>query len=275
MTRDYYDNFQRYSSRASGNFDPRRHLQSYKETDEERRVRKAREQREYEARRAYDRRDYPGQSRRDDDDYQKRKSYDDRGKVHESEGPGKKSKSGDKHSSSTPAPEPPQTFAQIDIASDAPALPKSDIQTIIKRPPYSIARAPTKLESTFPHWFLRGVRFDLDLTPIDKAPMLQNLDAVRLDIEKLHNWQKLVDELQRVNHLNHDAMLTMENDKAEWDKILKARDDEISSIALHNEELEAKVKKLQDEQVSTAELSKQREEMLQSQVKDAHCYPGF
>ena len=151
MSRDYYDNFQRYSSRSSGNFDPKRYLQSYRETPEERNARKAREQRDYEDRRARERRDYPGQSRRDDDDSQKRKSHDDRGRSHESEVPGKKSKTGDKHSSSTLAPELPQTFAHIDVTSDAPALPKDDIQAIIKRPPYSIPRAPTKLESTFPH----------------------------------------------------------------------------------------------------------------------------
>ena len=46
--------------------------------------------------------------------------------------------------------------------------------------------------------------------------MLRNLDTVRTDIERMLNWQKLVDELQRVTRANLEAMLTMENDKDEW-----------------------------------------------------------
>ena len=60
------------------------------------------------------------------------------------------------------------------------------------------------------------MRFDLDLVPIDKQAMLRNLDAVKLDIERMSGWQKLVDELQRVNRANVEAMLAMKNDKSEW-----------------------------------------------------------
>jgi len=40
------------------------------------------------------------------------------------------------------------------------------------------------------------------LVPIDKDAMLKNLDAVKQDIERMHNWHKLVDELQGVNRCN-------------------------------------------------------------------------
>jgi len=118
---------------------------------------------------------------------------------------------------------------------------------------------------------LNGVRFDLDLTPIDKDSMLRNLDAVKEDVNRMHNWKKPVDGLQRINRCNYEAMLTMENDKSEWDKILKERDDEISSIAAHNKELENKIKALQDELVTSSNHQNQREEFLKNQVKDAHA----
>jgi len=79
------------------------------------------------------------------------------------------------------------------------------------------------LESRFPKWCLRGVRFDLDLVPIDKDVMLKNLDVVKYDIERMHNWQKLVNELQRVNRYNQEAMLTMENDSLNGKNLKGAR----------------------------------------------------
>lgn len=117
----------------------------------------------------------------------------------------------------------------------------------------------------------KGVRFDLDLVPIDKDAMLRNLDAVKQDIDRMHNWQRLVDELQRVNRFNQEAMLTMENDKAEWAKTLKERDDEIISTIAYSEELENKIKTLEDELSASSSLQNQREEILKNQVKDAHA----
>ena len=111
---------------------------------------------------------------------------------------------------------------------------------------------------------MRGVRFDLDLVPIDKDAMLRNLDAVKQDIDRMHNWQRLVDELQRVNRFNQEAMLTMENDKAEWAKTLKERDDEIISNAAYAEELEDKLKTLGNELAASSNLHRQREEILQT-----------
>jgi len=147
----------------------------------------------------------------------------------------------------------------------------ADIHTIIKWPPYTIPKAFTMLETRFPKWCLRGVRFDLDLVPIDKDSMLKNLDVVKQDIERMHNWQKLVDELQRMNRYNQEAMLTMEYDKSEWEKVLKECDDKISSIAAHNKELEANIKALQDELGTSSTLHNQREELLKRQVREAHA----
>ena len=115
------------------------------------------------------------------------------------------------------------------------------------------------------------MRFDLDLVPIDKPAMLRNLDAVRLDIEKMSNWQKLVDELQRVNRANIEAMLTMENDKAEWQKVLEQHDTEMRSITTYNEKLEAEVGKLKEELATSSASYSQRESVLQQQVRDAHA----
>jgi len=63
----------------------------------------------------------------------------------------------------------------------------------------------------------------------------------------------------------------MENDKSEWEKILKERDDEIGSIAAHNEELENRIKALQNELVTSSNLHNQREKFLKNQVKDAYA----
>jgi len=54
-------------------------------------------------------------------------------------------------------------------------------------------------------------------------------------------------------------------------KILKERDDEISNIANYNEQLQNKIKALEDDLVTSSNLHKQREEFLQNQVKDAHA----
>jgi len=85
------------------------------------------------------------------------------------------------------------------------------------------------------------------------------------------NWQRLVDELQRVNRLNQEAMLTMDNDKSEWDKVLKEKDEEISNVAAHNDELQKRIKDLEDQIASSSNSHKQREKILQNQVKDAHA----
>jgi len=58
---------------------------------------------------------------------------------------------------------------------------------------------------------------------------------------------------------------------SEWEKILKERDNEISSISTYNEQLENKVKELQNELVTSSNLHNQREEFLKNQVKDAHA----
>jgi len=63
----------------------------------------------------------------------------------------------------------------------------------------------------------------------------------------------------------------MENDKSEWDKILKERDQEISSLAAYDEQLEHKIKALESDIVTSSNRHKQREEFLQNQVKDAHA----
>lgn len=161
-----------------------------------------------ESRRSYDRADRHDQSRRDEDS-RKRKSEESKHRSHEAEDSGKRSKVSQQSTSDEPASSVP-----VNIPSGSPALPKTDLQTILKRPPYTIPKAPTMLETRFPKWCLRGVRFDLYLVPIDKDAMLNNLHAVKQDIERMHNWQRLVDELQRVNWYNQEAMLTMENDKS-------------------------------------------------------------
>lgn len=239
MGRSYYDDFNRYGGKGSshsyrGYLPPR-------ETTEERDVRRAREDREYserESKRSHDRADRHDQSRRDEDS-KKRKSEESKHRSHEAGDSGKRSKISQQSTSDEPASSVP-----VNIPSDSPAPRKTDIQTILKRPSYTIPKAPTMLESQFPKWRLRRVRFDIDLVPIDKDAMLRNLDVVKQDIDRIHNWQRLVDELQRVNPYNQEVMLTMENDKAEWEKTLKERDDEISSIVTYNEELENKLKAL-------------------------------
>ena len=101
--------------------------------------------------------------------------------------------------------------------------------------------------------------------------MMQNLDAVKLDIERMSGWQKLVDELQRVNRANLKAMLTMENDKSEWRKALDQHDAEMKSIAAYNEKLEAEIEKLKEELATSSTSYSQKEEVLQKQVRDAHA----
>ena len=93
--------------------------------------------------------------------------------------------------------------------------------------------------------------------------MLRNLDAVKLDIERMSGWQKLVDELQRVNRANLEAMLTMENDKSEWQKILEQHDAEMRNIATYNKKLEAEVEKLKEELATSSTSYSQREQVLQ------------
>jgi len=140
---------------------------------------------------------------REQEYYAKRKSYDahkkrkyeeSRKRSHEGDESSKRSKGGEESSSNIGAPKTLTSSVPMDIPSSSPALQKTDIQAILKGPS-TIPRAPTMLESRFPKWCLRGVRFDLDLVPIDKDAMLKNLDAVKQDIERMHNWQKLVDEL--------------------------------------------------------------------------------
>ena len=207
----YYDDFQRYGRRSQ--YDFRRYLPIHRETDEERAARKAQERRAQEERYERKEKEERHDSSQRGDDSHKRKSHDDRGKSHIVEDPSKRARHGEKHASTTP--EKVTAPVSLDIPSGSPALGKTDIQTIISRPKFQVGSGPATLQSRFLHWCLKGVRFDLDLVPIDKPAMLRNLDAVKLDIERMSNWQKLVDELQRVNRANIEAMLTMENDKAE------------------------------------------------------------
>ena len=111
----------------------------------------------------------------------------------------------------------------------------------------------------------------MDLIPIDKQTMLRNLDAVKLDIERMSGWQKLVGELQRVNRLNLEAMLTMESDKSEWKKTLDQHDAEMNNIIAYNEKHEAEIEKLKVELATSSTSYSQREEVLQKQVRDAHA----
>lgn len=217
MTRggSYYQDFQRYGGR--GQYDYRRYFPSYRESDEERAARKAHERRTEEERRERREREERHDSWQRGDDSHKRKTHDDRGKGHMGEDLSKRARHSEKQASTTP--EKVTIPASLDIPSDSPALGKSDIQTIISRPKFQVGPGTATLQSRFPQWCLKGVRFDLDLVPIDKSAMLRNLDAVKLDIERMSNWQKLVDELQRVNRANIEAMLTMENDKAEWQRV--------------------------------------------------------
>jgi hypothetical protein len=269
MTRggSYYQDFQRYGGRGQYNYG--RYFSSYRESDEERAARKARERRDAEERRDRRDRDEHRDSPQRGDDSHKRKSHDDRGKGHVVEDSSKRARYGERHASTTP--DKPTAPAPLDISSDSPALGKEDIQTIISRPKFQVGPGPATLQSRFPQWCLKGVRFDLDLVPIDKPAMLRNLDAVKLDIERMSNWQKLVDELQRVNRANLEAMLTMENDKAEWQKVLEQHDTEMRNITSYNEELEAKVEKLKDELAASSTSYSQKEEVLLKQVRDAHA----
>ena len=261
----YYKDFQRYGGR--GNYDYRRYLTGPRETDEQRAARKARERREYEER--HERVDVRHESSSRGDDSHKRKTHDGRGKSHIVEDPSKRAKPSEKHASAIS--EKFDAPISIDIPSKSPALEGSAIQTLLNRPSYRVERGPPTLQSRFPNWCLKGVRFDLDLVPIDKEAMYQNLDAVRLDIERMSGWQKLVDELQRVNRANIEAMLTMENDKSEWQKILDQHNIEMKNITEYNEKLEAEVKQLKDDLTTSSNTYTQREEVLQKQVRDAHA----
>ena len=263
-TGSYYDSFQRHGGR--GSYDFRRYLGDQRETDEERAQRKAQEKWDYEQR----------QRRRDADRYDssyrsydshKRKSYDDKGKTHITDESSKRSKPSDASviSEKTDAPIPSDTPA------GSPPLKKTDIQTIISRPQYQVKDGPPTLQSRFPNWCLKGVRFDLDLVPIDKQDMLKSLDAVRLNIERMSQWQKLVDELQRVNHMNLENMLTLENDKAEWDKWCKQHDAEMTNIADDNARLESEVNQLKENLASSSASHTQKEEVFQKQVRGAHA----
>ena len=71
--------------------------------------------------------------------------------------------------------------------------------------------------------------------------------------------------------MNLEAMLTMENDKSEWQKILEQHDAEMRSIATYNEKLEAEVEKLKEELAASSTSYSQREQVLQQQVRDAHA----
>ena len=192
----YYDDFKQYGKR--GQYDYRRYLPTYRETDEERAARKAQERRSYEER--YGRGDERYDSSHREGDSHKRKSHDDRGKSHMADDPSKRAKVSEQ---SVPAISEKTT---AHIPSQSPAPSRTDIETIINRPSYQVGPGPATLQSRFPQWCLKGVRFDLDLVPIDKPAMLRNLDAVRLDIERMSSWQKLVDELQRVNRANLEAI---------------------------------------------------------------------
>ena len=178
----YYDDFQRYGRR--GSYDPKRYLPASWETDEERAARKAREKRAYEEH--YGRRDERHDSSQREDDSPKRKSRDDKGKSHVTEDPSKRAKLGEKLTSELS--EKPAAPVSLEIPSSSPALQRADIQTVISRPPYQVGQGPATLQSRFPHWCLKGVRFDLDLVPIDKQAMLRNLDVVKLDIERMSGW---------------------------------------------------------------------------------------
>ena len=58
-------------------------------------------------------------------------------------------------------------------------------------------------------------------------------------------------------------MLTMENDKSEWQKTLDQHDAEMKSIAAYNEKLEAEVEKLKEELATSSTSYSQKEEVLQ------------
>ena len=257
----YYDDFKRYGKRSQYGY------QSYppvhRETDEERAARKARERRDYEER--FGRPDSRHDSSHRESDSLKRKSHDDRGKSHTTDDSSKRAKVIEE-----PMPVPSEKIT-APTSSQSPAPSPTDIQAIINRPSYQVGPGPATLQRRFPNWCLKGVRFDLDLVPIDKSAMLRNLDAVRTDIERMSSWQKLVDELQRVNRANLEAMLTMENDKTEWQKILKQHDAEMRSIADYNEKLEAEVGKLKEELATSSTSYSQRESVLLQQVRDAHA----
>lgn len=266
MVRSYYDDYARYSSRSSSH--SQRRFLPPRETAEEKATRRAREDREWaerESKRSQDRTDRRDQSHRDDDS-KKRKHEEGKPKGHETESSDKRPKVDQPTSSEVPA-----SSTLENIPSESKAPPKTDIQAILSRPSYTIPKAPPTLGARFPNWCLRGVRFDLDVVPIDRDAMHRSLDVVKEDIDRMYNWQKLVDELQRVNRNNQEAMLTMENDKAEWARILKEWDDEIITNAAYTDELEAKLKTLENELVNSSNLHSQKEELLQNQVKEAHA----
>ena len=84
----------------------------------------------------------------------------------------KRARHGEKHTSTTPEKVTAAALTSLKIPSKSPALEGADIQTLIGRPSYQVERGPPTLQSRFPHWCLKGFRFDLDLDPIDKEAML-------------------------------------------------------------------------------------------------------
>src|SRR5574338_5500 len=71
--------------------------------------------------------------------------------------------------------------------------------------------------------------------------------------------------------MNLEAMMTMENDKSEWDKWRKQHDSEMKSISDGYVKLEAEVERLKKELATSSTSYSQKEEMLQKQVRDAHA----
>ena len=143
------------------------------ETPEEREYRKSREERAYRERKDRERQE----QERQEYESLKRKSEADKNREG---GTSKRSKPDDKTSSSTQIP---LKTAEIDVTTEGPALKKPDIHSIIQRPPYSLIQGPARLQSRFPDWCFRGVRFDLDVEPIKKDEMLQHLEVIKKDID--------------------------------------------------------------------------------------------
>ena len=139
----YYDDFQRYGRRSQ--YDYRRYLPSYRESDEERAARKAQEKRAQEERYERREREERHDSSQRGDDSHKRKSHDDRGKSHMVEDSSKRARHGEKHTSTTP--EKVTAPASLDIPSGSPGLGKSDIQTIISRPKFQVGLGLATLQS--------------------------------------------------------------------------------------------------------------------------------
>jgi len=301
----YFDDFNRYGYEGSRNA-RRQHLPPRRETEEERAHRKAyeaRKDRDQQGKSSYEREDcqymerrddqyerhreddYPGRSKRDHTHSQsKRRHESDRGRDREGDESSKRLKTTDK---SIPDPRPPTAPMippiPVELISDSPALQKeTDIQAIINRPQYELPPGLARLSSRFPDLFLNGIHFDYDVEPFDEAgvtskldtaqeAMTSSIDAVRSEVKKVHNWRKLVHALSKVNKANYLNLMTMESDRGEWDKILKARNDEIDRNEARITDLETENKRLQDELASTTETHFTRESLLQKQVTDAHA----